>query len=248
MKNSKIVLSIAALVCAAGAATAGIQPPTGWDIQVQMNDGTPWSAASNPDSYIVTAFTGPDGNIRYRVQGGASGDGFNVSFNTVLDPDPFISSSFTIQNMSGLTQNFTVTTTLPIFPALSAPTTMTGSVSGTVGDGDGLFDPNGFGATVTTQANGRPYYEAMIDGGGVRSLYTAPQFNTAPLGLTNTIPTQNFINEVGPAALFTIGIRNAFTLTSSDNAAFTSTFLVVPAPMGVAVAGLAGLVGLRRRR
>lgn len=241
-----IMSSVVALI--ACAAQAGISLPQGWDIQVQANDGSAWSAAANPDSWIATQTTGPDGTPRYRIQGAAVGNGFNFSFNTVLDPDPFISSSFTIQNMAGFTQNFTVTTTLPVFPAFPGPNTMTGSVSGTVGDGDGLLDPNGNGATVTTQANGRPYYEALIDGLGARSLYTAPQVHTAPLGLTSAIGTQNFIGEAAPGVLFTIGIRNAFTLTSADNAAFTSTFLVIPAPAGLAVVGLAGLAACRRRR
>lgn len=246
MKMFKTMLTAATVACASGAAFAGVTPPSGWDMVIEMGSNQ-WSAVANPESWVATAEV-VNGHLRYRVQGAAVGDGFSVSFNTLLDPDPFISSSFTIQNMTGMTQDFTVTTTLPIFPALPAPTTMTGSVSGTVGDGDGLLDVNGNGATVTTQAGGRPYYEAMIDGFGVRSLYTAPQVNTAPLGLTSTIPTMNFLNEVGPAAFLTIGIRNAFTLTSADNASFTSTFLVVPAPAGIAAAGLVGLVGLRRRR
>ncbi|MBL8745502.1 MAG: hypothetical protein JNK58_04005 [Phycisphaerae bacterium] len=248
MNTFKVAVSTAVLACVAGTVNAGIALPQGWDMLVQVGNGAPWSAVANPETWVVTTSTGPDGHLRYRVQGAAIGDGFSVSFNTVLDPDPFISSSFTIQNMTGMTQNFTVTTTLPTFPVLFAPTTMTGSVSGTVGDGDGALAPTGFGGTVTTQANGRPYYEALVDGLDTRSLYTAPQVHNAPLGLTSTIPTQNFINEVGPAVISSIGIRNAFTLTSGDNAAFTSTFLIVPTPSGLAVAGLIGLAGLRRRR
>jgi hypothetical protein len=125
---------------------------------------------------------------------------------------------------------------------------MSGSISGTVGDGDGLLDPNGNGATVSTQANGRPYYEALVDGAGVRQLYAAPQVHAAPLNLTSDIDTQNFLNEVGPAANATIGIRNAFMLTSGDNASFTSTFLIVPAPAGVAMLGVFGMAIGRRRR
>lgn len=247
MKHVTRMISTAAVVALAGSAYAGIAPPAGWDLQVQLDGGGMWAASNDPGSWTATQEQGPDGHIRWRVQGFATTSNFNFSFNTVLDPDPFISSSFTLQNMTGVTAGFVVTTMLPIAPPLSAPTTMTGSISGTVGDGDGLVDPNGNGATVTT-LGGQPYYEALVDGGGVRQLYTSPQTHIAPLGLTGSIATMNFINEVGPAVLATIGIRNAFTLTSSDNASFTSTFLIVPAPSALAVVGLAGVVVGRRRR
>lgn len=248
MKHVVLGLSSAALFALAGTAQAGISGLPGWDMVIETSSGAPWVASENTDSFTITQIMGSDGHIRYRVIGGASGDGWSLSWNTLLDPDPFISSSFTVQNMSGMTQDFTITTTLPIFPVLTAPTTMTGSISGTVGDGDGMLDPNGNGATVTTQANGRPYYEALVDGLGVRSLYAAPQTHTAPLGLTAAIPTQNFINEVGPGVLNTIGIRNAFTLTSSDNAAFTSTFVIIPAPTTLGAFGLIAAAAVRRRR
>lgn len=248
MNMVKTALSTVVLACLAGTANAGILPPAGWDMVFEVGNAAPWSAAANPGSWTVTTSTGPDGNLRYHVQGGATGPGFAFSFNTVLDPDPFISSSFTVQNMTGLTQHITVTNTLPIFPALPFATTMTGSVSGSVGDGDGLLDVNGNGGTVTSHVNGRPYYEALTDGGVARTLYNAPQVHVAPLFLTGTIPTRNFIGEVGPPMLATIGIRNSFSLTSGDNAAFTSTYLVVPAPAGIAMSGLLGFAGLRRRR
>lgn len=249
MQHVKALISLAVLVSVAGAAQAGIAPPVGWDIQVTPDGGSTWSAAANPGSWTATQEPGPGGQPRWRVIGSAGGvsAGWNIAFNALLDPDPFVSNSFTLQNMTGFTAAFAVTTMVPVFPPLSAPTTMTGSVSGTVGDGDGLLDPNGNGATITTFGSA-PYYEALVDGGGVRQLYAAPQIHIAPLGLTQSIATQNFINEIGPGVATSIGIRNVFTLTSADNASFTSTFLIVPAPAGIAMLGVLGVAAIRRRR
>jgi hypothetical protein len=249
MKHSKLLISTTIVVASAGSALAGIAPPAGWDIQVTPDGGATWSAVANPGSWTATQETGPGGQPRWRIQGSAISPGgdWDIAFNMLMDPDPFVSNAFTLHNMTGITQAFVVTTIIPAIPALIAPTTMTGSVSGTVGDGDGLPDPNGNGATVTTFGSA-PYYEALVDGAGVRQLYTSPQVHAAPLSLTQSIATQNFINEVGPAVNSTIGIRNIFTLTSADNASFTSTFLIVPAPAAAAAFGLVGVFGGRRRR
>lgn len=246
MKHVKIALSAGLLMLAAGAAQAG-SSFSGWDIQIGWGGNT-WSVAANPHTYSISEYQGDNGHTRYRVVGSHATPNWTFSWDVEMDPDPFISSSFTVQNMTGITQDVTVTAILPIFPPLPGPNIMSGSLSGTVGDGDGLLDPNGNGATMTTQANGRPYYEALVDGFGARSLRTAPQFHFAPLGLTSNIGTVDFLNEAAPAAFFTIGIRNAFTITSMDNASMTSTFFIIPTPAGVAAFGLIGLAGLRRRR
>lgn len=249
MKHVKVIAAVCGLCAVASVASASVVLPQGWDFQVGLGDARDtWSAAQNPHTYTATSRVGPNGSTIYRIVGAASTAEMSVEFDIEFDPDPFVSSAFTVINNSGVVSPFTVTVTVPVFPPLFAPTSMTGSISGTVGDGDGLVDPFGNGGTVMTQANGRPYYEALVDGGGVRSLYTAPQTDIAPLNLTSDIPTQNFIGEAGPAVLNSIGIRNAFMLTPGDNASFTSTFIIVPTPAGVAVAGLVGLVGLRRRR
>jgi hypothetical protein len=237
-----LVLSVGGLC---SVANAGVSD--NWDIFIQMGDGNAWSVRANPQSYTFSEYTNAEGKTLYRIIGGWSNANWTCSWNVEFDPDPFVSSSFTITNNSGVLAPFTVTVNTPAM-ALTAPTTMTGSISGTVGDGDGVVDQFGNGASVMTQANGRPYYDALTDGLSARELYSAPQFHSAPVGLTASIPTANFINEIGPAVAGSIGIRNAFMLTPGDNASFTSTFFIIPAPAGVAAFALAGLVGLRRRR
>lgn len=249
MNHVKAIVAVCGLCATASLASASVTLPSGWDLTMSFGDArADWSAAENPETWNATSRPGPNGSPIYRVIGEAYYDGVEMNFDLEFDQDPFVSSAFTVINNTGVLSPFTVTVTVPIFPPLFAPTTMTGSTSGTVGDGDGIVDQFGNGATVMTQANGRPYYEALVDGFGARQLYPAFQADSAPLNLTSDINTQNFFNEAGPAVLNTIGIRNAFMLTPGDNASFTSTFIIVPAPAGIAAAGLVGLVGLRRRR
>lgn len=249
MNHVKTIVAVCGLCATASFASASVTLPAGWDLTMQFADERgSWSAAQDPASWTATSRPGPNGSPIYRIIGSAAAGGVELSFDVEFDQDPFVSSSFTVINNTGMLAPFTVMVTVPIFPPLNAPTTMSGSISGTVGDGDGIADQFGNGATVLTQANNRPYYEALIDGVDSRSLYPAFQSNFAPLNLTSDINTQNFLNEVGPAVLNTIGIRNSFMLTPGDNASFTSTFIIVPAPAGIAAAGLVGLVGLRRRR
>lgn len=253
MNHVKAIVAVCGVSAVASFASASVTLPAGWDLTMSFGDargtsGGEWSAVQDPTAWTATSRPGPNGSPIYRIIGEAYYGGVELEFDVEFDQDPFVSSAFTVINNTGLLSSFTVMVTVPIFPPLFAPTTMTGSTSGTVGDGDGLVDQFGNGATVMTQANGRPYYEALVDGFGVRQLYPAFQQHAAPLNLTSDINTQNFINEVGPAVLNTIGLRNAFMLTPGDNASFTSTFIIVPAPAGIAAAGLLGLVGLRRRR
>jgi len=245
VKSTCAVAFVSGLAISSGAASAGI---SGWDILIQMGDGNAWSVANNPQSYELTTRTRIDnGHTVYRITGSWETSSWAGDWEIEFDPDPFVSSAFTIQNLTGNLAPFTVTVIAPSI-ALSAPTTMTGSISGTVGDGDGIADQFGNGATVMTQGNGRPYYEALVDGADIRSLYAAPQTNVAPLLGTADIDTQSYINEVGPAVISTIGIRNAFMLTPGDNASFTSTFFIIPTPGTLALVGLAGVAAIRRRR
>ena len=244
MQHTKCI--VAGVLAIAGAASAAQAGTTSWDIVINWGSGSSWSVAANPQTFTITQEEGANGAIAYRVVGSHTTPNWSASWDMFLDPDPFVSSNFSITNNSGVLQTFTVTTTTPTI-GLAGPTTMTGSVSGFVGDGNGQMDQFGNGATVRT-ATGSPFYEALVDGADVRSLYSDPQVFAAPLGLTNGIPAQNFIGEAGPALISSIGIRNVFQLTPGDNAGFTSTFLIVPAPAGLGLLGVFGLAATRRRR
>ena len=234
----------------ASTAFAGATQFDGWNFSVSMGNGdTVWNAAENPSSWSIEQIGGGTGDTpaMYRVTGAATiANNFSIAWTLDLDPDPFVSAFFTVQNLTGNLQPFTITTSLPTI-GLGGPTTMFGSTTGTVGDGDFVQDQFGNGATVRTLI-GAPYYEALVDGVGVRSLYPDFQQNSAPLGIVNAIPAINFTGEAGPALISNIGIRNRFELTPGDNASFTSTFNIIPTPGAVGLLGVAGLAATRRRR
>lgn len=234
----------------ASTAMAGTTQFDGWNFSIAMGQGDAvWSALDHPETWNIRQIGGGTGDApaMYRVTGNAViANNFSVSWELDLDPDPFVSAFFTVQNLTGNLQPFTITTSLPTI-SLGAPTTMFGSTTGTVGDGDFVQDQFGNGATVRTLA-GSPYYEALVDGIGVRQLYPDFQQNAAPLGIVNSIPAVNFSGIAGPALISSIGIRNRFELTPGDNASFTSTFNIIPTPGAVGLLGVAGLAMGRRRR
>lgn len=247
--------SITAFVGLAGlslatTAFAGTTQFDGWNFSVAMGTGdSVWSALDHPETWSIRQIGGGTGDApaMYRVTGAATiANNFSVSWELDLDPDPFVSAFFTVQNLTGNLQPFTITTSLPTI-SLGGPTTMFGSTTGTVGDGDFVQDQFGNGATVRTLV-GSPYYEALVDGVGVRQLYPDAQSNSTPLGLVNAIPAINFSGVAGPALVSNIGIRNRFELTPGDNASFTSTFNIIPTPGAAALLSVAGFAMGRRRR
>lgn len=236
------ILAVAGSVSAASAGTFA------WNVAIQLGDGNAWNAGApeNLQFSSVEQVPGANGGIAFRIVGSRAGTNWSANWDLLLDQDPFVSSNFSITNNTGILQTFTIAITTASVP-LTAPTVMSGSISGFVGDGNGLADQFGNGATVRTQG-GFPFYEALVDGVGVRSLYTDPTSASAVLFNTSPIAEQNFAGEAGPAIAASIGIRNHFELTPGDNAGFTSTFLIVPSPAGLGLFGAIGLVALRRRR
>ena len=78
-----------------------------------------------------------------------------------FDPDPFVTNTVLITNLTALTQVYTVTTTLPtVFPV--SPNFIRGSVT------VALLDDAANGATFST-APGWPIYTALIDGFAVKT-------------------------------------------------------------------------------
>jgi hypothetical protein len=138
------------------------------------------------------------------------------SWQFVLDPDPSVSGSFTLTNLSQTTQVFTVMATLGVSP-VTGPL----SVNGFVGTGT-LTEVNGGGATL--QDAGVALYGARIDGATVHTLYDPPYlFSVVPgvgggPGIPVTIPLVSF----GPQGLAqsigsSIGVAfPRFSLTGLD--------------------------------
>ncbi len=250
--NTKIRIALAAgaIVAASSLASAGLPTLTGWNFIISAGSGDiAYNAASNPDTWDIRLLEGGPGDAVqiWEVVGTFEVPGqFSGSFRLEMDPDPFIASFFTINNLTNNLQPFTVTALLPTI-GLAAPSTVFGSTTGTVGDGDGLVDQFGNGATVRT-ITGSPYYEALVDGAGIQQLYPDASQHAAAQGFVGSIPNLPFGPQAGPALVGQIGIRNSFELTPGDNASFTSTFNIIPAPSGIAALGMLGFAAARRRR
>jgi hypothetical protein len=190
-------------------------------------------------------------------QNGVGGTSYLCDWSLVVNPDPSITGNFTITNLSTAPQTFILTVTLPVSPALSAPTKMGGSV-GLIAyqsfNGNGNQTDDGQVELMTVGA--LPFYRALIDGNaaGVQDLGF---FDTGNIccgaNIGGTISKLDFgtpiPNAPGPAVTTSIGIQIEFNVTGGDKLTFPAVFVVAPEPASVLLVGLslAGLVAARRR-
>lgn len=247
------IVSTTVLLAAAGAAQAGYSNQL--DLQIDFG-GQVWVMSQYPSDWQTEQTS--DGGFRLWGQSTCFQDGSNsitAQYELILSPsaDPTdrgfpvasVTSNFTITNSFGVANPFSVLATVPIvvpFPA----TGMRGSHSGSVIDNSASLN----GASVAALPGGS-LYEALLDGATVQTLRNDPFSAVAGGGATQGIATTNFGVPAfigGPAAVTSLGIRNSFVLSAEDSVTSASTFIITPAPGAVALGGLAGLVGLRRRR
>ena len=158
------------------------------------------------------------------------------------DPDPVITLGFGFTNLAGVPLDFTLSTSLPVAPSLSAPVQVASSMGMTVTEGT----PPGT-ATVST-FGGNPFMVGTIDGVeiGPSSIFPDP----ASFGCTtgSILPcTDTISGSTGPTLLpatgaaATIGILMRFNASPGDSVGGTATFVVEAPEPG---AGLMLLVGL----
>ena len=178
---------------------------------------------------------------------------YDANWSFTLNPDPSITSNYTLTNLSSAKQTFILTITLPIVPI--GPSL---SISGSIGAGS-VIDMNGDGATLAT-AGSNPIYSALIDSVvPVRTLLDAIQVFTTPQSQSGgftpaTFGPASFADTLAQSATSFIQIKDEFTLTAHDTTTVQQFFDVqpagtVPEPATLALLGVAFAgIGWARRR
>jgi hypothetical protein len=185
----------------------------------------------------------PNGMGGFVYTGGGNDGAVMMTYSLVGIPDARVSANYILQNFSMATVEIELWVTLPITPAVTAPSSLTGSVAvGMTADADG---------GTLAALPGVSFWQAMIDGsamGGGTDLLTDLLLERPGLGSMKA--EDIFLQLPGPQALNDIGILITFSLTAGEQMSLTSVFDVVPipGPAGLAVLGLATLVVRRRRR
>ena len=226
-------------------------------------------------SILATQYTNADPVLTFKVgplmnpvsitntQGQANGKGgyqfsgnanmmnmWSLTYDVTAVEDPVINAQIGFVNNSSMTQQFVISSSIPITPALLPSSLIGGSFGGSV------TDVSGDGNAVVSTVMGSPMYHGEIDGAGVLPLYSHPtSFTVSSAYDTVNIPSVNsglpIPSTPGPAALNTIGITHIFTLTPGDSVSFTSVFVaeVIPEPGTVSLiaASAAGIAFIRRR-
>lgn len=171
-------------------------------------------------------------------------DGVVVDWTLSMDSNPFVNNNFTIINLTGSTQIYSLTTTLGIMPVIP-----NGLMRGAINVS--FLDNNGDGAILGT--SGAPIYQGVVDGTVERTLWDALMNFTTSFNDAASINFGFSTREgVSQSIDMDIGIKIMFSLTAGDSAAVTSNFDVVPVPLPAAMwlfgSGLLGLAGVTRRK
>ena len=173
--------------------------------------------------------------------------GTSMSWSYLVDPDPFITGTFSLSNDTLFAKAYEVDFSLPISPAI-AQSFVSGQMSGT------LTDSNGSGSASMTSTNGGAVYTALADDVLVQSLMSNANQTVASAFGTTSFSGGSFGQGVpplaGPAINSTIGISFSFTLSAGDSVSFSSIFVAnpVPTPGALAMGLMSGLVARRGRR
>ena len=170
---------------------------------------------------------------------------FELGFDLRLEGDPAISGSFTLVNLSGSEQTFSVSATLGL-AAIPGPTLMGGSF------GDLTYtDLSGDGLVRVATPGGGFFYQAQIDGSGVQDL---GQFDLGPA--SGVLPKQSWGVPIpsapGSGVTTSIGVAfPGFSLTAGDQMSTPfelGVFVPEPAPAALLALGLCVLARAGQRR
>jgi hypothetical protein len=224
-----------------------------------------WDAsldALNPDTYSPdehattatswsTVFMNGTEYTGWRYIGGITNELWTLTWDCIVNDDPFVVATINVTNNAASTQNFSNYMSLPIAGTYD-PTLMNGSVSA------GLVNNGAFSTGASLAANADPIYQAFIDPGANPPASSAsrtmwnPGFSlNANPGTPSLAANDAFAGEIGPGAFSSIALKLQFDLSAGDTATVTGIFQIaeVPGPGALALFAAFGvLTGGRRRR
>lgn len=213
-----LALAGAALVLAvqarAGSLPAGVTPTLSLVATSGAGDGLSLSPTSTLNA---------DGT--YSAHGSEVSGSFSLVFDLKVNPDPSVIGSFTLTNLSNVTQFFSVSATMATLP-VAGPTKMGGFY------GDVTYTDANKDSTVTLATNGvDPFYRALIDAVAVKGLGSFNDTAFGGPGVFGTISQDSWGTPIpsapGPGVASSVGVSfPAFSLTAGDSVQVPFEFIV----------------------
>ena len=164
--------------------------------------------------------------------GAVYGTPFNCDWSIVVNPDPQITSTFTLTNITAVTQNFVMTVTLPI--AALGPGTVQGGYFGDLVNGTQYTDTSGNSDVTLATVGANPFYSALVNGILSQGLGSFTLNANGGPGVFGNESQQTWGDPI-PSAVFgpasgNIQIRWRFSLTAGDQVSTKGFFQVEQAP------------------
>jgi len=184
----------------------------------------------------------------FEYEGQTTWDECDVDWWHDLEVDPGLGFGFSVTNNQSFTENFSLVAEVTV-PGWSDGTLLGASLSGSLTDTN--FDGN---ATLAGEPSG--LLSALLD--GFVQLEVGQDVNASVDIIGGSTSLGNYQEGLGPDGPTIVGpqvtngvlrIEIDFALSAGDTASFTGGYVVgyVPAPGALALMGLAGLTGRRRR-
>lgn len=224
-----VALAVAVCAAPASAGFVGVHPT---EMQIISSDGY--------DSGVFAPAGTDEGNnvFNYQALGftGDNPDNWNMDwdFNAApaYDPGAGINGNFVIRNTSDMDLDFEIVITMPLLSGSDPGNAYFGSAGITIEHGS------------VSARDGDSLWQGLIDGAVQDSLFDDPY----ELMTDATDDDNAATGGVHGGAADSIGIRISLTLSAGGDFTMTSGFGITPAPGALAMLGLAGIAGRRRRR